>query len=180
MLRISIPLMEGFDSTNNRFVDLKTFEVDLEHSLVSLSKWESEHEIPFLNKADKTSDQTMSYIRYMIMTPDVPPEVLLHLSKENLDAINAYINAKMTATTFSNDGPLRPNREGITAELIYYWMISLNIPFECQHWHLNKLLTLVKVCSRKNSPPKKMNPRDAAAQQRMLNAQRRKQSGSRG
>ncbi len=179
MLSIVVTLNEGFDEEKQEFVATNSFQLELEHSLVSLSKWESEFEKPFLGKEDKTSEQTFRYIQMMTLTQDVPPEVFLHLSEDNVRTINEYVNKKMTATWFSNEQK-SPNREVITAELIYYWMVAMNIPFECQHWHLNRLLTLVKVCNLKNQPPKKMSRRDAASQQRSLNAQRLQALGTRG
>ena len=179
MLTIVIPLVESFDQEKQEFVDTKTFVLQLEHSLVSLSKWESKFEKPFLGKDDKTSDETLEYIQMMTLTPDVDPEVYNHLSNENVRAINEYINKKMTATWFAREQK-QQSREIITSELIYYWMVAMNIPFECQHWHLNRLLTLVKVCNIKNQPPKKMSRRDAANQQRSLNAQRLQAASTRG
>lgn len=179
MLKITVPLEESYNEETKEFT-IRGFDLELEHSLVSLSKWESEFEVPFLSSKDKTQKQLHRYVELMTLTPDVPPEVFQKVSKENLDAINAYINKKMTATWFSPTPNQKPSREIITAELIMYWMISMNIPFEAQHWHLNKLLTLVKVCNLKNAPPAKMSKADAAAQQRALNAQRKAQYGTRG
>jgi hypothetical protein len=180
MLQIFVTMSEAFDEENSKFIPLTTFVLEMEHSLVSMSKWESYHKKPFLNKTEKTSEETLYYIKAMVLTPEVPPEVFAHLSKENVKQINDYISDTMTATTFVEQGVQKMSREGITSELIYYWMIALNIPFECQHWHLNRLLTLVKVCNRKNSPPKKMSRRDMLAQQRALNAQRREAMGTKG
>jgi len=179
MLKISVPLAEGFDEATKQFVDTETYALELEHSLASLSKWESREEKAFLGKEEKTNEQVLRYIKDMTLTSDVPWEIYLRLSPENIQQINAYINAKQTATWF-NDQRTRPSREIITAELIYYWMVSLQIPFECQYWHLNRLITLVRVCNEKNQPSKKMSRSDAARRQRELNAQRRANMGTRG
>lgn len=181
MLTIMVPMAdELYSEEKEEFIVPVVFKLELEHSLVSLSKWEAREEKPFLGQDEKTTKQTLAYIRDMTLTPDVPDEVYEKLTNENIEAINNHIAAKMTATWFRDQGPSRPSSEVITSELIYYWLVSLTIPFESQHWHLNKLLTLIRVCNEKNKPGKKMNRRSAAQQQRDLNNQRRASLGTRG
>jgi hypothetical protein len=179
MLKITVVLEDGYDEKESRFVALKCFDLELEHSLVSLSKWESEFCKPFLGKDDKTLDETIWYVKAMTLTENVPGEVYEKLSNENIDAINAYIAAPMTATTFT-EKQNRAAQEVITAEIIYWWMIGLGIPFDRENWHLNRLLTLIRVCNAKNAPPKKMSRAEQAQQQRDLNAKRKAMSNSKG
>jgi hypothetical protein len=181
MLQIVVPLSsEGWDELKEEFVSAEEKTLELEHSLVSLSKWESKWRKSFLSSDNKTEEEVMDYIRMMTLTENVDPDVYTHLTPENFASINEYINAPMTATTFSDDKNGKKNRDIITAELIYYWMIALEIPFECQYWHLNRLLTLVRVCNIKNAPPKKMSKRDIASRNAKLNAARRQQYNSKG
>ena len=179
MLQITVPGREQFNEATNEFITLKEQTLQLEHSLISLSKWESKWCKPFLSNKDKTDEETIDYIRCMTLTQNVKPEVYYNLTIENLNQVNDYINAPMTATTFSNDRQ-KPNRDIITAELIYYWMIAHNIPFECQKWHLNRLLTLIRVCSVKNTPAKKMSRSELMSRNASLNAARRAQFNSKG
>jgi len=180
MLTFTVPLEEGFDENTREFTVIRGFELELEHSLVTLSKWESKWEKPFLGKDEKTSEEALDYIKIMTLTPNVPEEVWEKLPDRFFAMINSYINSKQTATWFSDPPNQRPSRETITSELIYYWLVSYNIPFEVQYWHLNKLLTLIKICNVKNAPEKKMGRREQAEMQRQLNAQRRAQLNSRG
>ena len=179
MLEITIPKQSLWDEVNEEFIDLEAQTLRLEHSLVSLSKWESKWRKPFLSKQEKTREELTDYIRCMTTTQNVDPMVYNFIDPKSMRKINEYIEAPMTATTFSNQEK-SGGREIITSELIYYWMISLNIPFECQKWHLNRLLTLIKVCSIKNQPPKKMSKKDVMSRNAALNAQRRKQLNSKG
>ena len=180
MLVITIPAMELFNEKTQEFIPLKEQTLQLEHSLVSLSKWESKWCKPFLSKDNKTMEETLDYIRCMTITQNVDQSVYSRLSKTNIEDINKYIEAPMTATTFHNDNQKGHGKETVTSELIYYWMIALNIPMECQKWHLNRLLTLIRVCNVKNSPPKKMSRREIMNRNAALNAARRKQFNTNG
>ncbi len=180
MLHITIPAVEQWDEVKQEFVYTKDQTLSLEHSLVSLSKWESKWCKAFLTKQEKTFEETLDYIKFMTITQNVDPKVYNYLTNENIDEVNRYIEAPMTATYFSEDKTSKISREQVTAELIYYWMISLNIPFECQKWHLNRLLTLIKVCNIKNTPPKKRSRKDIMSRNAALNAARRKQLNTRG
>jgi hypothetical protein len=180
MLTIVILGTEMFDETKQEFVTEGDITLELEHSLVSLSKWESIYEKPFLGTKEKTTEEVLEYIKVMTVTPNIPPEAYLNLSESNIQAINDYIDSKKTATWF-NDPPGAPaSRDVITAELIYYWMIVFQIPFECENWHLNRLFTLIRVCNLKQAKPKKMSRAEVAARNRELNAQRRQQLGTKG
>ena len=180
MLQITLPAVEFFDENKQEFIVLKERTLQLEHSLVSLSKWESKWCKAFLGKQEKTNEETLDYIKCMTITQNVEPEVYNRLTNDNIIQINKYIEAPMTATTFLDDKAAKNNRETVTAELIYYWMIALNIPFECQKWHLNKLLTLIRVCNIKNAPPKKRSTREIMSRNAALNASRKKKFNSRG
>ena len=180
MLQITVPAVELYDEEKQEFINLKEETLQLEHSLISLSKWESKWCKVFLSKEKKSQEETLDYIKCMTLTQNVKPEVYNRLSNSNIAEIEAYISAPMTATYFSKEQSGNTSREQVTSELIYYWMIALNIPFECQKWHLNRLLTLIKVCSIKNKAPKKMNKRDIMSRNAALNAARRKQMNSSG
>ena len=179
MLKLTIPSIEMYDEVLKEFIVTRPFSIQLIHSLVSISKWESKWKKAFLSKDKKTVEETIDYIRCMTITQNVPPEVYDRLTNDNIESINEYIEAPMTATIINNKGG-KTSREVITSEVIYYWMISLNIPFECQKWHLNRLLTLINVCNIKNQPAKKMSRREILNRNKALNEQRRKKLNTRG
>lgn len=181
MLKITVPAWEEYNPVTQEFISGKATTLKLEHSLISLSKWEAKHCKAFLGKQDLTPDELVDYVRCMThRSQEIDPSVFDHLTEENLKEIMAYIDAPMTATTFSDKQNKKMSREIITSEVIYYWMVSMQIPFECQKWHLNRLLTLIRVVGIKNQPPKKMGKKKTAAQNRQLNAARRARTGSRG
>ena len=181
MLQIKIPLSpEGWDEEKNEFVEPIAQTLELEHSLVSLHKWESKWCRSFLDKPPNTTEETLDYIKCMTLTPNVDPDVYRHLTDDNIRAVNEYISAPMTATTFRKEDRSKGGREIVTAELIYYWMVALQIPSEYRYWHLNQLLTLVRVCNIKNEPPKKMSKRDIMSRNAQLNAARKKQLNTNG
>lgn len=171
MLIINVPDTELYDEIRNEFTHIKGQKLVLEHSLVSLSKWESKWKKPFYDRKPKTAEESVDYVRCMTVN-SVDPMIYKGISSTHLKEINAYIEDPMTATTINQKNA--PSREIVTSELIYYWMVALNIPFECQKWHLNRLLTLINVCSIKNKPPKKMSKKELISRNAKLNAARRK------
>lgn len=181
MLTITIPKNEFFIPSTNSFVYIDETKLTLEHSLVSISKWEAKWHKPFITKKPKTLEETKDYVRCMTITQNVNPDVYLGINKEILKQVEDYMDNAMTATWFNDkENPVINQKEQITSELIYYWMISQNIPFECEKWHLNRLLTLIKVCGVKNTPPKKLSKKDVMSRNRALNAARKAKLNSRG
>lgn len=180
MLTIEVAMTEAYDEEHQMFVSKDLVTLELEHSLVSLSKWESIYEKPFLGEKNKTSEEVLGYVKAMTLTPKVPEEVFHKLSSDNISDINTYIDARMSATWF-NEAPGAPrSRDVITSELIYYWMTVFQIPFECESWHLNRLFTLIRICNIKQSKPKKMTRAEMASRNRELNAQRKSRLGTTG
>ena len=166
MLRLIIPATEKWDDEKQEFIYQDAVELELEHSLVSVSKWESKWCKAFLTNKYKTVEETIDYIKCMTITPNVPDSVYECLTNTNVLDVCKYIESPMTATVFSKDNS-KPSREVITSEIIYYWMIALNIPFEYQYWHLN-------------NPPKKMGRAELLRRNAELNAARRKKLGTKG
>lgn len=184
MLELVIPAIEGWDEEKEEFVELvKAQTLKLEHSLVSVSKWEAKWEKPFLSNTKKTREETIDYIRCMTLTQNVDPKVYKRIKNSHIEEVNEYIAAKMTATWFSKEAKSnlpKTSSKQITSELIYYWMIAMNIPSEYQKWHLNRLLTLIQVCNLENKPSKPMSKRELMSRNRALNAARRKQLNTKG
>jgi hypothetical protein len=175
MLKLTVIGEETYNEETEEFGSVGDFVLELEHSLLSLSKWESEFRRPFLTPDDKTSEEIYFYIECMILTPNYPSNILHQLSKTNLDEINGYIESPQSATTFGEmpQHKTRGRAEIVTSELIYFWMVTFNIPFECETWHLNRLFALIRICNIKNSKQKKMSRSEVAQRNRELNAQRR-------
>jgi hypothetical protein len=181
MLRLKIPLgPEEWDEEKEEFIEPKCKILELEHSLVSLQKWESKWCKPFLHTNELTYEETLDYIKCMTKTQNVDPDVYNFLTESHVKEIKEYIASPMTATTFSDDKSGKKNREIITAEIIYYWMVALQIPESYRKWHLNQLLTLIRVCNIKNEPPKQKNKSDIMRSNAALNAARRKKLNTRG
>lgn len=179
MLKLPVAGQELYDEDKNEFIQTKSTVLQLGHSLVSVAKWEAIWNKPFLSKEDRTDEETLSYIRCMTITQNVPSDVYLRLNASHIEKINNYIDSPMTATTI-NRQKKNTSREVITAEIIYYSMIALNIPFECQKWHLNRLLTLIDVCNIKSQPQKKMGRSELLNRNRELNRQRREKLNTKG
>ena len=180
MIKITIPETELYDSNTSSFIRTTPTVVTLEHSLASMSKWESKWELPFFGTAEKTKEQVLDYTRLMVIGEEIDPNVFSGLTAENVRVIKDYIESKQTATWFSSEQRGPHSRKIITTEVIYSWMISQGIPFECQYWHINRLLTLIRVISESQEKPKKMRKSSVMSQNRMLNAQRRARLGSSG
>ena len=179
MLQIVVPAYEGFDEATNTFIPYREVKLSLEHSLVSLSKWESKWHKPYLT-GDKTTEEVIDYIKCMTITQNVPDDVYTRLTSQNINDIIKYIDDPMTATTFREDKNARKNRDIITSEVIYYMMFAAGVPKECEKWHLNRLFTLLRVCGEKNAPPKKMSKRDILSHNKALNDARRAKLKSKG
>lgn len=179
MLKVTIPSFEMFDSKTNTFNTVKGQTINLEHSLISISKWEAKWNKPFMS-SEKTPDQILDYIRMMTVTTNVDPNLYEGLTKKSVEEIIDYINSPQTATWFSENRPRKKDSTTVTSELIYYWMVSYQIPFECQKWHLNRLITLIRICDLKNKPSKKMSKREILANNAKLNAARRAKLNTRG
>lgn len=173
MLRITVPAQEMWDEENEQFVYGDEVTLELEHSLVSLSKWESKHHKAFLTKKEKTAEEHLDYIKCMTLTEDVPDEVYARLTQENVDQIVAYIEDPMSATYYFDDKKQTGSQDVMTAEYIYYCMFANNIPLDFENRHLNKLIAIIKMCGLKNSPPKKMSKSDIANRHRQINAANR-------
>lgn len=162
--------------------DLPAVKLTLEHSLVSLSKWESLHQKPFFGREDKTPEETQSYIEQMVLEDEYPIDFYKRLTAAQYGELTEYINSTQSATTFGLE-PEQPkgSAELITSELIYYWLVQFRIPFQpTETWHLNRIMTLIKIAGIKQSKPKKMDKKQIAERNRMLNEQRRRDSGSAG
>ena len=180
MLRIIVPGTEYYNEEDEEFHTVGDFVLDLEHSLLSLSKWESKYQKPFLGNNEKTPEEILGYIEAMILNTEVPSDLFSRLSRENINSINSYIESKESATTFGTMPETRGRGETITSELIYYWMVAYTISFECEKWHLNRLFSLIRICNMKNSPTKKMSKSELAQRNRDLNAQRKAQYNTSG
>ena len=179
MLKLTITVRDEYDESTKKFI-VETMDIELEHSLASLSKWEEKWEIPLLSSPDKTDEQSVSYLECMCVTPDVAPEVFWKLTEEQQEQVSKYLEKKASATWFANR-PEPRSGEAITAELVYYWMSGFGINWEAQHWHLNKLLTLIKVHSVKaDNKPRQQSARNRQQEIMRLNAQRLKETGSNG
>lgn len=178
MLEITIPANEFYLSEVAQFISTPTRTIKLEHSLVSISKWESKWKKPFLGESKKTQSEYLDYIKCMTITQNVDALTYKALTEDNMQAIADYMLDPMTATTV-RDTKGKKNRETLTAEVIYYYMISLNIPIEFQKWHINRLMMLIKVVNAKQNPPK-VNKREAYNRRKQLNAERRQKLNSKG
>lgn len=179
-LTLVIPAEKLWDEENEQFVDGEEVTLVMEHSLISLSKWESKWHKRFLGDEKKTPEDTISYFKEMVLEGELTDEVLHRFTDEHFRALSSYIDDPMTATTFSKMAATRPSREQISNELIYYWMLTMGIDKECETWHLARLITLIKVTSEKNKPEKSRSKAEIMADNKALNAQRKAQYNTKG
>lgn len=183
MLELKIAASESYNEETGEFIPMDEVVVRFEHSLVSLSKWESKYKKPFLSdhpEHKKTEEEAADYIRFMVLD-ELDFDLFERIGEEQVREIQQYITDSQTATTFPHEeAPNKINRELVTAEIVYYWMVALNVPFETQYWHLNRLITLIQVVNHKNAPPKKRSRASMAEQQRRLNAERKAKYGTNG
>ena len=181
MLTITIPGRTLYDEEKDLFLDPEpSCVLELEHSLVSLSKWESIFRKPFLGEEEKSPLEIYAYIECMILNQVYPDNILNRLSHDNLEAIKAYIESAESATTFGELPERKGKKERITSELIYYWLVAFQIPFEVERWHLNRLFSLIRICNIKNQKPDKKSKQELARQYREENAKRRAQFNTTG
>lgn len=179
MLTLNVAAREFFDDKTQTFVNVPSQTITLEHSLISLYKWEAAWEKPYLSKKPKSRIEALDYIRCMSINKEITLETIMSLTDDQIKQINTYIDAPMTATTFSKD-TAAPSRQVITAEVIYWQMINAQIPITCEKWHLNRLFTLIRVCNIKSNKPKKMGKQDLINRNKQLNQARRAQMNSKG
>lgn len=179
MFQVIVDPVKLWDEINEVFLFSKEYKLTLEHSLISLSKWEAKWHKPFLTKTQKSDEESLDYIRCMTINKDIDSQSYNFISKKIMDDINLYIEDPMTATTFQKEEK-KPSREIITSELIYFWMVNYSIPFECEKWHLNRLLTLINVCSIKNQPKKKLGRKALNSRNTALNEARLRQYNTTG
>jgi hypothetical protein len=180
MLRITLQGEEFYNEVTEEFSTVGDVVLELEHSLISLSKWESKFEKPFLSPKDKTAEEILGYVEAMIMTPDLPTDVFARFTQEHISKVNAYVDSKQSATTFAEIAKPKGRSEVVTSELIYFWMTTFHIPFECENWHLNRLFALIRICNIKNSKPTKMSRSEIAQRNRQVNAERKAKLGTTG
>lgn len=185
MLKIVVPRSEFFDERTNEFIEVEQQTLQLEHSLVSISKWEAKWKKPFLAKEQKTKEEILDYVRCMTINQNIDPNVYLGLSSSVLEQIFAYMEDSHTATIINElKNPAAPKRknssEFITSELVYYWMVALQIPFECQKWNFNRLMTLIRICEIKNGPKQKMSKSQILSNNHELNKARRQMLHTKG
>lgn len=180
MLQVTIPGVEYYNESTEMFEETKSQTLQLEHSLISVAKWESKWKKPFLSDKQRNIEESTDYIKCMTLTQNVNPECYGNITQSLFKEINEYIDDPMTATSFSSGGGKGSRSQTVTAEIVYYWMVSFNIPFECQKWHLNRLMTLIQVCSIKQENPKKMSKQKILQENKATNDARRKQMNTSG
>lgn len=180
MLKIVISEKDFWDDNKQMFLHFNGGHLELEHSLIAISKWESKYKKPFFSKKEKTQDEISYYIKCMTLNDVKDPLIYNSLSNSDFKLVSDYINDSMTATVISKKNSGGGSPEPITSELIYFWMLSFNVPVEFQYWHINRLMTLLRICSIKNQAPQKHSTSQLLNRNAALNAARRKMLNSKG
>lgn len=182
MLTVTVPAAELFDEKREMFINTAETVLTLEHSLVSVSKWEAKTHKPFLSEGTKTVSDILDYMRCMTLNDVADDNVYYAVTGSIIDRVRKYIDDPATATWFTDEESKPGSSEVVTSELVYYWMTALKIPFKpCEDWHFNRLMTLIRICGIKNDPkPKQMSMAEIMRRNARLNEERKKAWGTTG
>lgn len=180
MITIDLGTLEYYDSEKNEFVYEEGGKVRFEYSLKMLYEWEGKWKKAFL-KGNKnlTTEEAVDF--YIMMALD--PIDKKFMTGEAMETLSKYVNDPQTATTFADgqNGNTSPSKGKIfTSEELYAMMITSNVPLDFENRNLNRLITILRVISVQNTPPKKMSKNDIYRQNAALNAERKARLNTKG